>query len=86
MGNKATSLRRSILERLKIETRYTQIELKIIFNKFIEDYPEGTITKEEFENIYKKYFKKGRKHACKMSHHVFRVLDVHHDEKIGEEK
>ena len=56
MGNKATSLRRSILERLKIETRYTQIELKIIFNKFIEDYPEGTITKEEFENIYEKYF------------------------------
>ena len=56
MGNKAASLRKSILERSKIETRYTQIELKIIFNKFIEDYPEGTITKEEFENIYEKYF------------------------------
>ena len=86
MGNKAASLRKSILERSKIETRYTQIELKIIFNKFIEDYPEGAITKEQFGNIYEKYFKKGRKYAYKMSHHVFRVLDVNHDEKIGEEK
>ena len=56
MDNKAASLRRSTLERLKIETRYTEMGLKIIFDKFIKDYPEGTITKEEFEDIYEKYF------------------------------
>ena len=86
MGNNNATLRRNILEKLKIETRYTQMEVEIIFKKFLKNYPGGTITQEEFENVYKKYFKKGRQYAVSMSHHVFRVLDINKDGKIGKGK
>ena len=83
MGNNTASLRRNILEKLEIETRYTQMELEIIFNKFLKNYPGGTIKQEEFENVYKKHFQNGGKYAVNMSHHVFRVLDINKDGKIG---
>lgn len=83
MGNSNATLRTSILEKLEIGTRYTQMEVQIVFKKFLKNYPGGAITEEQFENVYKKYFQKGRKYAVIMSRHVFRVLDINKDGKVG---
>lgn len=81
MGQNHPKLAPTQIEDLTKRTVFTREELKLLFEKFITDYPTGYMTKEQFTKVYRDYYKKGDCNT--FSEHVFRVFDVNHDSRIG---
>ncbi|XP_057297902.1 neurocalcin-delta-like [Hydractinia symbiolongicarpus] len=80
MGQNHPKLAPTQIEDLTKRTVFTREELKLLFEKFITDYPTGYMTKEQFTKVYRDYYKKGDCNT--FSEHVFRVFDVNHDNRI----
>ena len=81
MGGHHAKMPPNELQDLCKRTNFDQEELKQWYDKFRKEYPKGSISKDEFINLYKGYYKSGD--AKRFSEHVFRVFDVNNDERIG---
>ena len=80
---KEKKLSRLTINELLDETDFSQKELQAIYARFINEYPSGKMTRNEFTKAYQKYFTSSKKSADKMASHVFRVLDKDNDGTVG---
>ncbi|XP_044153164.1 recoverin [Bufo gargarizans] len=78
MGNsKSSALSKEILEELQLNTKFTQEELCTWYQSFLKECPSGKISKQQFENIYSKFFPDADPKAY--AQHVFRSFDANND-------
>ena len=80
MGKKNSKIPPETLSQLRQCTAFSDVELGKWFKGFMKDCPSGKMTKKEFENIYKNFFKDGD--ASKFASHVFRTFDKDGDQAI----
>merc|ERR1740124_1498636 len=79
MGN-GTSLPAADLTTLLDQTNFKEKELKRWFKKFIHDYPDGRMSRDQFMDIYTKIYKSGS--AERLAEHIFRSFDTNGDDEI----
>ncbi|XP_029456120.1 recoverin isoform X2 [Rhinatrema bivittatum] len=78
MGNsKSGALSKQILQELQMNTKYSQDELCVWYQSFLKECPNGRISKEQFENIYARFFPDADPKAY--AQHVFRSFDANND-------
>ncbi|XP_029985552.1 recoverin-like [Sphaeramia orbicularis] len=78
MGNsKSGAMSKEILEDLKLNTKFSESELVQWYENFKKQCPSGRISKEEFQNIYTKFFPECD--ANTYAQHVFRSFDTNDD-------
>ncbi|XP_019961277.1 visinin-like [Paralichthys olivaceus] len=78
MGNsKSGAVSKEILEDLKLNTKFSETEIVQWYENFKRQCPTGRITKEEFQNIYSKFFPDSD--ANTYAQHVFRSFDTNDD-------
>jgi len=70
---KKQSLKDEDLKDLKTQTQFTEEELKLWYKNFLDDYPTGFVSKEEFKSEYTKFFPYGD--ASTFVDHIFRTFD-----------
>eukprot|EP00794_Sanderia_malayensis_P006766 gene6766-7527_t len=73
MGKHQSKLTAENLTHLRQCTAFSDRELDKWYKGFMKDCPSGKMTKKEFEQIYKNFFKAGD--ATKFATHVFRTFD-----------
>ena len=81
MGKKQSKMDPHQLIHLLNRTKFEEKELKKWYQKFIKEYPDGFISKPQFENMYQSFFPKGD--ATEFADHIFRTFDGNGDGKIG---
>ncbi|KAM9385637.1 recoverin-like [Pholidichthys leucotaenia] len=78
MGNsKSGAVSKEILEDLKLNTKFTETEIVQWYENFKKQCPTGLITKDEFQNIYSKFFPESDSNTY--AQHVFRSFDENDD-------
>ncbi|CAJ1075907.1 recoverin a [Xyrichtys novacula] len=78
MGNtKSSALSKELLEDLKSNTKYTEVELCSWYQSFLKECPSGKISKEQFEGIYASFFPNAD--STEYARHVFRSFDTNAD-------
>ncbi|XP_017283157.1 recoverin [Kryptolebias marmoratus] len=78
MGNsKSGAVSKEILEDLKLNTKFSETEIVQWYENFKKQCPTGRITKQEFQNIYSKFFPESD--ANTYAQHVFRSFDANDD-------
>jgi hypothetical protein len=81
MGKKQSKMDPHQLIHLLNRTQFEEKELEKWYQKFIKEYPDGFISKPQFENMYQSFFPKGD--AREFADHIFRTFDGNSDGKIG---
>ena len=81
MGKKQSKMDPHQLIHLLNRTKFEEKELEKWYQKFIKEYPDGFISKPQFENMYQSFFPKGD--AREFADHIFRTFDGNSDGKIG---
>lgn len=71
------------LSQLMEHTHFDAKELKKWYHGFIKDCPDGALSKEQFINLYSRFYENGN--ADKFATHVFRTFDNNNDGSIGKE-
>ena len=82
MGQENGKLPSSQLEDLTKKTDFTREQLTEFHLRFRKDFPTGYMTKAQFSQVYKDYYKTGE--SEQFSEHVFRAFDDNGDGRIGE--
>uniref|UniRef100_A0A2I4BGB0 Recoverin n=1 Tax=Austrofundulus limnaeus TaxID=52670 RepID=A0A2I4BGB0_AUSLI len=78
MGNsKSGAVSKELLEDLKLNTKFSETEIVQWYENFKKQCPTGRISKEEFQNIYSKFFPESD--ANTYAQHVFRSFDTNDD-------
>ncbi|XP_027891072.1 recoverin-like [Xiphophorus couchianus] len=78
MGNsKSGAVSKEILEDLKLNTKFSETEIVQWYENFKKQCPSGRISKDEFQNIYRKFFPDSD--ANTYAQHVFRSFDTNDD-------
>ncbi|XP_008420935.1 recoverin-like [Poecilia reticulata] len=78
MGNsKSGAVSKEILEDLKLNTKFSETEIVQWYENFKKQCPTGRISKDEFQNIYRKFFPDSD--ANTYAQHVFRSFDTNDD-------
>ncbi|XP_028401596.1 neuron-specific calcium-binding protein hippocalcin-like [Dendronephthya gigantea] len=80
MGKKQSKMDPHQLIHLLNRTKFEEKELEKWYQKFIKEYPDGFISKPQFENMYQSFFPKGD--AREFADHIFRTFDGNSDGKI----
>ncbi|XP_046853081.1 neurocalcin-delta B-like [Xenia sp. Carnegie-2017] len=80
MGKKQSKMDPHQLIHLLNRTKFEEKELKKWYQKFIREYPDGFISKSQFESMYQSFFSKGD--AREFADHIFRTFDGNSDGKI----
>ncbi|KAJ5156866.1 putative calcium sensor [Aspergillus campestris IBT 28561] len=73
MGKSQSKLSPSQLDELQRATHFDKKELQQWYKGFLKDCPSGTLTKEEFQKIYRQFFPFGD--PSSFANYVFRVFD-----------
>ncbi|KAJ5087072.1 calcium sensor [Penicillium alfredii] len=73
MGKSQSKLSPSQLDELQRATHFDKKELQQWYKGFLQDCPSGTLTKEEFQKIYRQFFPFGD--PSSFANYVFRVFD-----------
>ena len=81
MGKKQSKMDPHQLIHLLNRTKFEEKELEKWYQKFIKEYPDGFISKPQFENMYQSFFPKGD--AREFADHIFRTFDGNADGRIG---
>lgn len=81
MGKKQSKMDPHQLIHLLNRTNFEEKELEKWFQKFIKEYPDGFISKPQFESMYQSFFQKGD--AREFADHIFRTFDDNADGRIG---
>ncbi|KAG7250336.1 hypothetical protein CRUP_001921 [Coryphaenoides rupestris] len=78
MGNsKSGAVSKEILEDLKMNTKFSEVEIVQWYENFQKQCPTGRISKDEFEAIYVRFFPESS--AQTYAQHVFRSFDTNDD-------
>ncbi|XP_008329092.1 visinin-like [Cynoglossus semilaevis] len=78
MGNtKSSAVSKEILEDLKLKTKFSETEIVQWYENFQRQCPSGRISKEDFQNIYSKFFPDSEVNSY--AQHVFRSFDTNDD-------
>ncbi|XP_067286131.1 recoverin b [Pseudorasbora parva] len=78
MGNaKSGALSKDLLEDLKMNTKFSEDQLYVWYQKFLNECPTGRISREQFESIYASFFPDADPKAY--AQHVFRSFDSDSD-------
>ncbi len=80
MGTLNSKLQPKELADLRKNANFSDNELREWYRKFLGDFPDGTVTIDEFKCIYDECFPYGD--SGKFSDHVFRIFDTNGDGKI----
>ncbi|GAB1197676.1 hypothetical protein APSETT444_006978 [Aspergillus pseudonomiae] len=73
MGKSQSKLSPTQLDELQKATHFDKKELQQWYKGFLKDCPSGTLTKEEFQKIYRQFFPFGD--PSSFANYVFRVFD-----------
>jgi Ca2+-binding EF-hand superfamily protein len=80
MGNNSAKLQPLVMEDLLNNTSFTEKELQKWYRDFIKDFPSGTLSIEQFKEVYAQNFPEGD--ASRFAEHVFRSLDTDGDKEL----
>ena len=80
MGKQNSKLKPTKFSDLRTEVLFTENELQEWHNKFTKDFPEGSVTRDEFRRMYETCFPDGE--AVKFTEHVFEIYDTNGDGKV----
>ncbi|XP_022257356.1 calcium-binding protein NCS-1-like [Limulus polyphemus] len=77
MGKSSSKLNRNDLQELESTTRFEARQLQKWYRDFIQDCPDGHMTKEVFEKIYGQFFPVGN--PSPFVDYIFNVFDANKD-------
>merc|ERR1711962_1828671 len=80
MGKQNSKLKPTKFADLRNDVRFTENELQKWYDNFTDDFPDGSVTRDEFRRIYETCFPDGE--SVKFTDHVFQIYDANADGKI----
>lgn len=81
MGNKSSSLDNATLELLEKKTKMTRKEIKEWYKRFIKQFPDGRMNREQFAQVYSEFFPGGNSEA--FADIVFNCFDENGDGAVS---